>query len=177
MFAINNIYLSNIPKSLPNAPLFNGVTNEVYYTILDTGRVSGDLMLGINSFPYFPYLSSGTLIETLDQSYSGDSKWPSWIIDNRLVIYKNIPNVRDVYLSVEKGNLGGKFNYYVMAIVDNFHNLYYFSSGNGTEDVTQNRGIPTTKGIYAGSQSLIGGNVNPTNQDLFAIMGDCVLVI
>ena len=158
MYGVNNLYLSSIPKSIPNKPYYNFKTTDVYYSISSSGKRKGDITLGVDTYPYYP-LISGTPDETLDQSYEKIVRWPEWILDNKLIVYTDTPLIRKIFISTNGGNLGGKLEYYVQATIDEKNNLYLFSSSNDRESIVENEGIPTTKSIYDGRE-LIGGVFN-----------------
>ena len=161
MYAVNNIYLSTIPKSITTAPYFNFNTMEIYYSITSEGRKKGDIPLGVDSVPYYPRTSTGDIVLDLDQSFEKITRWPSWILDNKLVVYKNVPIIEQVYLSTNEGNVGGKFDYYTLANINGKKNFYFFTSSNDRENLIKNQGVPVTDSVYNGEVSLSGVMFNP----------------
>lgn len=153
MYAVNNMYLSSLPKSVPELPLFNLLTFETYYTIRDgTDRRKGDLMTGVDTFPYYPLvtLPSGSgggtkFITNQDQSYQSVIKWPAWIQENELLNYRTSPEVIQVYVSQRSGNFGGGFIYFVLLKIGD---KYEFFASESRDNPLSTRAIPISKSIW-----------------------------
>ena len=153
MYAVNNMYLSSLPKSVPEYPLFNFTTFETYYTIIDgSDRRKGSLMTGVDTYPYYPLvtLPSGSgggtkFITNQDQSYQSIVKWPSWIQESGLLTYLTPPEIKQVYLSQKYGNFGGKFIYFSLVKIGEKYELFATESRDNPLTV---RAISIPKSIW-----------------------------
>lgn len=153
-YAVNNLYMSTLPRSFPGEPLFNTRPISQNLSVYSNGRLIGSIEAGVNAIPYYPVVD-GTAMN-LDQSYLDLARWPSWVLDNQLVEYTGTPNILKVLLSSANGNVKGGFNYYAMIKIEDKNNLYYLSSSSSDQDVVQNRGIPLSKQTYSGDPDFSG---------------------
>jgi len=168
VYVVNNMYLSSIPRSLNTKPYFNTYIPQQNFSIFTTGRRKGSIEAGINVSPYYPIID-GT-VTNLDQSYQKIVRWPSWIFENRLVDYSNVPIIKKVFYSPKGGNFKGDFNYYVLAEIDGKQNFYYFSSSNSSQNVMKNQGVPVSSSVYNEETDLYGEMIG---QDFFLVGSTC----
>ncbi len=153
-YAVNNLYMSALPRSLLGEPLLNTRPIEQNLSVYSNNRLIGSIEAGINVVPYYPIID-GSAID-LDQSFLNLAKWPSWILDNQLIEYTGTPNILRVLFSPDNGNIKGGFNYYALVKLDGKNNLYYLSSSDSEQDIVQNRGIPLSKQTYIGDPTFSG---------------------